>query len=307
MQWGEANPSMSIREVGYWLRGYVQEPGEKPRTLLFQPSQPLTDDVPCISCVMPTRGHIFPARYAIESFLAQDYPNRELVAVCQSAGSEVEAFLSQLSDPRIVFVHAPAAKNVGEMRNVAIANAKGALICTWDDDDLYPSTRLGIQYRALERAEAKACFLSRIILWSPAAARLGISSHRPWENSMLAERTAVPEYESRVREEDTVAVRHIFDNAGAVVIDSPQSLCYIRHGKNVSDPRHFSQLYAVATTKYEGDDYLKAVAELAADIPTHEFALRFFEELRHRRLKEAPKEVPVRTHRARRMPERLRP
>lgn len=292
MQRGEANLSMSIREVGYCLRGSVLEPGKTPRSLLFQPSLPLDKDPPRISCMMPTRGHIFPARYAIESFLAQDYPNRELVVVCQTADSEVEAFLSALGDPRISFFHAPDAKNVGEMRNVAVAKANGALICTWDDDDLYPSTRLGIQYRALERGGANACFLSRIILWSPAAARLGISSHRAWENSMLAERDVIPEYESRVREEDTIAVRHIFDNATAVIVDSPQCLCYIRHGKNISDPRHFSQLYAAATARYEGDDYLRGVADLSADIPTTEFALRFFEELRRGRLKAAPQPVP---------------
>jgi glycosyltransferase involved in cell wall biosynthesis len=271
---------MSINDIGTSVRVTVAEPGQHPKPLSVQAARPILDDVPLITCMMPTRGHLFPARFAIDSFLRQTYPNREMVVVCQSAGSEVETYLKALGDPRFRFFQALSAKNVGEMRNVAVAEAKGRLICTWDDDDLYPATRLATQYTALVRARAQASFLLRMILWSPAMARMGISATRFWENSMLAEKALIPEYESRARAEDTIAVDHILANARTVAIDNPRQLCYVRHGRNISHPQHFPHLYSQATARFENDAYYDAISDLSPIMPLAEYALRFFEDRR---------------------------
>ena len=283
---------MNINDIGTCVRTTVAEPGQRPKKMTLQARRPLAADLPLITCMMPTRGNIFPARFAIESFLGQTYPNREMVVICQSRASEVEAYLRALGDPRIRFYQALSAKNVGEMRNVAVEKAKGDLICTWDDDDLYPATRLALQYAGLAHARAGASFLLRMILWSPAMARMGIAGSRFWENSMLAKKVLLPEYESRTRGEDTIVVDHLLAHQRCVAIDSPQSLCYVRHGRNVSHPLHFPHLYAQASAKFEGDAYYRAISDLSPVMPLAEYALRFFDERRRSLAKSTPVKPP---------------
>jgi len=111
---------------------------------------------PLISCIMPTRGHLVPARFAIDCFRRQSYPAKELVIICRSPDSEVKRHVDALGDPSIRAFDAPDAATVGDLRNEAVARSRGEFVATWDDDDLHHPDRLTLQMRALRVTRASA-------------------------------------------------------------------------------------------------------------------------------------------------------
>ena len=183
-------------------------------------------DPPLISCLMVTHGHLFPARFAIQTYLRQTYAARELVIVCDSPAAELRAHVEALGDSSIRFVQVRRG-TLGELRNASLEAARGELVAQWDDDDLYHPQRLELQARALAEAPgAAAHFLSRWFLWWPARRLLALSAQRVWEGSMLARRTRLPSYPSASLGEDSPFVRTLFAAHPNVQSDVPEVYCY---------------------------------------------------------------------------------
>ncbi len=117
---------------------------------------------PLVSCLMVTRGRLFPARFAVDCFRAQGWASRELVLVCDAPGTAIEAYCRELGDERIrlVYPSTPAA-SLGELRNLSLEAARGDWVCQWDDDDLYHPDRIALGMQALLALGADAMFLQR--------------------------------------------------------------------------------------------------------------------------------------------------
>ena len=229
-------------------------------------------DTPLISCLMVTRGHLFPARFAIQTYLRQTYAPRELVIVCDSAAAELRAHVEALGDSSIRFVDTRPG-TLGELRNASLDAARGELVAQWDDDDLYHPQRLELQASALAGAPgAAAHFLSRWFLWWPARRQLAVSAQRVWEGSMLARRTRLPSYPSASLGEDSVFVRTLFAAHPNVQSDVPEVYCYVVHGGNSWDVAHFEEMFSRATRRFEGDAYDVQLSLLARVLPVHEYA-----------------------------------
>ena len=142
---------------------------------------------PLVSCLMVTRGKLFPSRFAAEWFQRQTYANRELVLICDAPGTEIERHCRELNDPRIRIAYPAApASSLGALRNLSLRAAQGEWICQWDDDDLYHPRRLELGMAVCQSMQADALFLSRWLLWSPLARKIGVSGAREWEASLLA-------------------------------------------------------------------------------------------------------------------------
>jgi glycosyltransferase involved in cell wall biosynthesis/GT2 family glycosyltransferase len=106
---------------------------------------------PLVSCVMATRDRPNFLQQAIEYFLRQDYPNRELIIVDDGPGDlsgQVEI------DPRIRYVKVPRRLSIGAKRNRGCELARGSLIAQWDDDDWYSPDRLTVQIEPLLAGKA---------------------------------------------------------------------------------------------------------------------------------------------------------
>ena len=69
----------------------VVDPRQPERSRIVIPRTVRTADLPLISCLMVSRGTLFPAQHAIQCFRLQTYPNRELVIVCDAPDSELQA------------------------------------------------------------------------------------------------------------------------------------------------------------------------------------------------------------------------
>ncbi|HEY6136566.1 MAG TPA: glycosyltransferase [Thermoanaerobaculia bacterium] len=115
---------------------------------------------PLVSCIMPTFNRRAFVPQAIRCFLAQDYPNLELIVV--DDGSDPIADLLP-SNPHIAYVRLAERKSVGWKRNFACEHARGEIIVHWDDDDWYPPSRVRMQVAALRERGGDVCGSS--IIW----------------------------------------------------------------------------------------------------------------------------------------------
>jgi glycosyltransferase involved in cell wall biosynthesis len=209
---------------------------------------------PLVSCLMVSRGRRFPALFAIDCYRRQTYANRELVIVTGGQNTEVGALVRELDDPTIRYIEAEP-RSLGELRNTSVAHARGLLVCHWDDDDFSHADRIALQVAALGVTEARACVLSRLLLWWPARQVLRLTTSRLWEGSILADRAVVPIYPAWPREEDLYIVTAMTGLYEVVSLDCPNAYCYIVHGKNTNKDAHFEGIIRQSSSLPDFVDY----------------------------------------------------
>ena len=137
---------------------------------------------PLVSCVMPTRDRRRFVPTAIELFLRQDYPERELLVL--DDGDDPVADLIP-SDPRIRYRRLPRPVQLGTKRNMLCELARGEIIAHWDDDDWSAPWRLSYQVEALLGSETDVCGLRELYFLDRDANRAWCYSYpprglRPW-------------------------------------------------------------------------------------------------------------------------------
>jgi glycosyltransferase involved in cell wall biosynthesis len=99
-------------------------------------------DLPLVSCIMPTADRRGFVPHAIRYFLAQDYPNKELVIL--DDGSDCIADLVP-DDPRVRYIRRSGRMPLGAKRNECVRACHGELIMHWDDDDWMAPRRIRCQ------------------------------------------------------------------------------------------------------------------------------------------------------------------
>ncbi len=226
---------------------------------------------PLISCLMVTRGGVYPAAFAIACFERQSYSNRELVVICDRPDSPLKHWIAARENHQLRFVEVPAAP-LGTLRNASVAAARGKLLAQWDDDDLYHPDRLTIQHEALGEGDAVANFLHRWLLWWPARRLLAISGKRVWEGSMLVRRENLCEYPALSLGEDTQVVQALLATHVVTLTDQPLAYCYIVHGNNSFDANHMEMLFATASPPCKHHAYDAELARLEPAFPLAAYA-----------------------------------
>lgn len=257
MVWPRDNQPERQREV-QMQEGQQAQPGSRP-------------GAPKISCLMVTRGGLYPARFAIECYRRQTYRNRELVVVCDDPEAEIAGWIATLNDASIRYVETKKAV-LGALRNVSVAAATGELVCQWDDDDLYHPKRLEIQRHLMREAKAGAHFLSQWMMWWPERRLLGLSALRYWEGTMLARREIVPQYPEIPLREDAAVVAHMLRSNRIARAQRPALYCYVFHGGNSWDRRHFEMLFDRASLRVDGADYDQQLHDMADLFPFDDYA-----------------------------------
>lgn len=127
-----------------------------------------TREMPLVSCLLPTADRRCFVPRAIEHFLRQDYPHRELVIV--DDGDDAVADLVPC-DPRIRYHRTERQATIGGKRNLACSLARGELVAHWDDDDWAADHRLTRQVHALRASGAEVCGLSVVRFFDPVRSR----------------------------------------------------------------------------------------------------------------------------------------
>jgi glycosyltransferase involved in cell wall biosynthesis/Sec-independent protein translocase protein TatA len=109
--------------------------------------------LPLVSCVCPTYNrppdHQHLLEEAIESFLRQDYPNKELIVLNDCPGQEL---ICDAPGVRVVNF-AERFPSIGDKRNAAVGLVRGELITSWDDDDISLPWRLSLSVERLSDAD----------------------------------------------------------------------------------------------------------------------------------------------------------
>lgn len=121
-------------------------------------------DQPLISVIIPTYNRTQQTIAAIESVLAQTYPNFEIIIVddgsTDDSGEVIQRFIRQRTNGhhQILFFH-QANQGASIARNTGIAKARGEYIAFLDSDDTWLPEKLEWQMRALEQLknECGAC------------------------------------------------------------------------------------------------------------------------------------------------------
>jgi filamentous hemagglutinin family protein len=117
---------------------------------------------------MPTANRRQFVPEAIRLFLAQDYPERELIVV--DDGDDIVADLIP-DNGQIRYLRLESRHSTGVKRNLACAVARGEIIAHWDDDDWYAPWRLSRQVAAIVDDEADLCGLARMLFFDPSVPR----------------------------------------------------------------------------------------------------------------------------------------
>jgi glycosyltransferase involved in cell wall biosynthesis len=132
------------------------------------------------TCLMPTANRRSFVPRAITQFLAQDYPNRELLVV--DDGTDRVADLIP-DDPRVRYIALDKRMLLGAKRNLACEEARGDVIVHWDDDDWSASWRLRYQVEEIVAAGADVAGLDRVLFQD-------VAGNEAWEYEYP--RTAAP-------------------------------------------------------------------------------------------------------------------
>jgi glycosyltransferase involved in cell wall biosynthesis/GR25 family glycosyltransferase involved in LPS biosynthesis len=115
------------------------------------------------SCIMPTFNRRLFVPRAISCFLAQDYPNKELIILDDGTDSIADLVPD---DKRIYYMRLKRRFNVGQKRNLACTEAHGDIIVHWDDDDWSAPDRLSYQIGELTSNKAELCGTQRVLYWN---------------------------------------------------------------------------------------------------------------------------------------------
>lgn len=124
-----------------------------------------------VSCIMPTANRRSFVPLAIQYFLAQNYPNKELI-ILDDGDDNISDLIPD--HPLIHYYREPKGRTLGEKRNRLCELANGKLIAHWDDDDWYSSNRLTYQLVELLSNHADVCGVSHLLFYDH-------NSHKAWK------------------------------------------------------------------------------------------------------------------------------
>lgn len=214
-----------------------------------------------VSCIMPTadRRTFVPA--AIDYFLAQTYPHKELIIL--DDGKEPVADLVP-DNPSVRYFHQAEGLTLGAKRNRLCELARGDIIAHWDDDDWYAPRRLERQMAVLKETGKSLCGIERLFYFDTlrqTAFQYTYKGHnRHWLSLLCYHRNlwqANPFPNIQVGS-DTRFLWHVDQRHMAVMENDGLNVCFI-HGTNVSPKRtggqHWQALPVERLRTLLGDDW----------------------------------------------------
>lgn len=204
--------------------------------------------LPLVSCVLVVgqRERARFARVAVNQFVAQTYPNKQLVVV-NGSGMPV----TNVPHAEILELAVPSGP-IGRLRNIGVEAAEGDYLRPfWDDDDCYPPHQLAHQmlYRAPGHLVMQTT--QAIVLDVPQDIASVFLRQRPWgiENTALlpSAKLLTPTCrfdETMPHSEDVAFVRNWRARQRVLVQDNsrfPQSCTFVAvyHGRNASPRSRF--------------------------------------------------------------------
>ncbi len=110
---------------------------------------------------MPTYNRRAFLPRALECYLRQDWPDKELIVVDDGDDCIADLLPGDRNDIR--YIRLDKRTSIGEKRNVACRYARGDVILHWDDDDWSASRRIRYQVEALLASDADLCGCDQLL------------------------------------------------------------------------------------------------------------------------------------------------
>lgn len=196
---------------------------------------------PLVSCIMPTYERRRYVPQALQSFLQQDYPNRELIIVDDGKDAIRDLVEEQ---PNVQYFHV-ARTTIGAKRNLACKHAAGEIIAHWDDDDWYSPDRLRYQVMPIIAGKADLTGLENAFVlelphgefWTTEPAlhqRLFVGNVHGgtlvYRKELWTQGLRYPEV--NLAEDAGLLVRATRKGKRLVRLSNPGVFVYVRHGRN---------------------------------------------------------------------------
>jgi glycosyltransferase involved in cell wall biosynthesis len=119
---------------------------------------------PLVSVLVPSYNGANFLREALDSILAQTYPNVEIILLDDASTDETPEIAAEYAG-RITYVRQPKNSGIYDNVNVGIARAKGQMIATYHADDIYLPTIVEAQVAYLQaHPEVGAVFCADIFV-----------------------------------------------------------------------------------------------------------------------------------------------
>jgi hypothetical protein len=117
-----------------------------------------------VSCIMPTHNRRGLIRVALNCYLSQDWPDKELVVV--DDGSDMVKDLIMQLVPDAVYIYLAEKQVIGTKRNLACEATNGEVICHFDDDDWSAAGRIRDQVTRLLDSSKQMTGYHSITYWN---------------------------------------------------------------------------------------------------------------------------------------------
>lgn len=124
---------------------------------------------PAVSVILPAHDRARTVRAAIDSVLAQDFTDLEVIVVDDASTDATVAQVAAIGDPRLRLLRHDTNQGVSAARNTALAAARGTLIAFQDSDDLWLPGMLAAQVAALDAAPAAVASYCGMTVENPEA------------------------------------------------------------------------------------------------------------------------------------------
>src|SRR5207249_2799191 len=130
---------------------------------------------------MPTADRRRFLPQAIRQFLAQDYPDKELVILDDGADSVADLVPE---NPQVRYLRLERKLTLGAKRNECARISRGDIILHWDDDDWMADWRISYQVSRLLERNHSICGLDRLLYYETASGKaweyIYPRGQRPW-------------------------------------------------------------------------------------------------------------------------------
>jgi glycosyltransferase involved in cell wall biosynthesis len=255
-----SSPWESANLAGTRFSDSVWTLAAEPEPVRAAPRIEVTAPSPMISCLMVTLDRLSLAKRAIASYADQRYPNKELVIVTDGTArfrEALERYVAARGIEQVRFVYpAGTSLTLGALRNRSLEEARGALVCQWDDDDCSHPDRLMEQAGDMLRRNARASFMTdhlqliaeqRILCWVDwtLGGTQGAAQLAPGTLMMFRDdRFRYPEHGPSARQgEDSVLLSQIYATVPvAHARDLGHLYLYQYHGRNTFSREHHYHL-----------------------------------------------------------------
>jgi glycosyltransferase involved in cell wall biosynthesis len=214
---------------------------------------------PLISCLLvtlPVPERLPLLQRSIADYRRQTWHNRELVIVSNGGDPDsraaITACVNGLAQADIRLVEVPGALRLGALRNISIAEARGEVVCQWDDDDRYHPERLARQVEAMRADSGRANLLQEVMQYFVADGLLFCTNwhgtdSRGKPGSLMCLRAESIAYDnsgpgSAFGEDRLVVQQLLADGRLGVLAGAPHLFIYVVHGHNSWNDSHHRML-----------------------------------------------------------------